>query len=87
MGLYWTRPDARRRLLLANVAALLAYVPWFGGLLEDLHGPNEIGGLEPFGFHTIQNDFENWSIGSDLSLRLVPSHLAIILIAVALRPR
>ena len=80
---FWTRPDARRWLLLANVAALLAYVPWFGGFLQDLHGPNEIGGLEPFGFHTILRDLENWSIGSDLSLRLEPSHLTIILIGVA----
>ena len=78
--------DAARRvaipLLLANVAALLAYLPWLGGLLEDLHGPNEIGGLEPFGFKTIRNDLENWSIGSNLSLRLVPGNPAIILIAV-----
>jgi Dolichyl-phosphate-mannose-protein mannosyltransferase len=81
---FWTRPDARRWLLLANVAALLAYVPWFGGFLQDLHGPNEIGGLEPFGFHTILRDLENWSIGSDLSLRKEPSHLTIILIGVAI---
>lgn len=79
---FWTRPDTRRSLLLANVAALLAYLPWLGGLLEDLHGPNEIGGLEPFGFKTIRNDLENWSIGSNLSLRLVPGNPAIILIAV-----
>jgi hypothetical protein len=77
----WAQPKARRALLLANVAAALAYLPWLGGLWADFHGPNSTAG-EGFGVTIVRNGLENWSIGSDLSLRVVPGDLAIALVAV-----
>jgi hypothetical protein len=79
---FWAQPEARRALLLANIAAALAYLPWLGGLWADLHGPNSTNGLEPFGFETIRNDLQNWSIGSDVPSRIVPGDLAIALVVV-----
>jgi hypothetical protein len=79
---FWAQPTARRALLWANVAAALAYLPWLGGLWADFHGPDSTNGVEVFGFDTIRNDLENWSIGSDLPHRVVPGDLAVVLVAI-----
>jgi hypothetical protein len=78
---FWAQPAARRALLLANVVAALAYLPWLGGFWADLHGPNTTAG-EGFGVTTIRNGLEDWSIGTDVSQRVVPGDLAIVLVTV-----
>ncbi len=39
---FWTRPEARKPLALANGAALLAYIPWLPGFLEDQDSPTNL---------------------------------------------
>ena len=45
---FWTQPQVRKNLIIANGAAVLAYIPWINGLREDLHTPNLIGAFVPF---------------------------------------
>ncbi len=47
---FWTQPDARGRLLAANAAAAIAYLPWLPTLLRDTRSPGNkvISFLEPF---------------------------------------
>ena len=58
----WTQPRARKYLVLANVVAAVAYIPWLGGLRNDLHAPDNQIGL-PVSFHLLKVVLENWSIG------------------------
>lgn len=60
---FWAQPRARRPLIIANVAALLVYLPWINGLREDLHAPNFIGFFEPFNLHDILSVLETTAIG------------------------
>jgi hypothetical protein len=74
---FWTRPKARRWLLAANAAALLAYLPWLGGLREDLNGPNNIG---PFTFHVLGSELERLWIGHpDLPISHMPDRVGLAL--------
>ena len=80
----WTQPWARKYLVLANVAAAVAYIPWLGGLREDLHAPNNQIGL-PVTFHQLKIILENWSIGSDATpIEQLPGKLALVLAGAAL---
>jgi 4-amino-4-deoxy-L-arabinose transferase-like glycosyltransferase len=60
---FWTQPQVRKHLIMANGAAALAYIPWINGLREDLHAPNFIALFEPFNLHTIFGVLETTSIG------------------------
>jgi mannosyltransferase len=44
---FWAQPGARRSLIVANVVAVLGFVPWINGLREDLHAPSFINALAP----------------------------------------
>jgi len=46
---FWLHPGSRRSLILANVAAAVAFLPWLPGLQEDLSSPTQgiIGSLAP----------------------------------------
>jgi len=46
-------PASRRPVLLANVAAAVAFLPWLPGLIDDLGSPSQgiIGRFAPFGWH------------------------------------
>jgi mannosyltransferase len=83
---FWTQPRARRALVVANVAAGLAYLPWLGGLRQDLHAPNLIGVLSPpLNPHNIGIIFEGFWIGHPLiRINLLPGGLAVALAAVGL---
>ena len=74
---FWTQPKARRWLLAANAAAVLAYLPWLGGLREDLNGPNFIGS---FTFHGLGVQLENLWIGHpDIPISHIPDRLGLAL--------
>ena len=62
---FWTRPEARRALLLANAAAAVAYLPWLPTVIDstDSPGTKVIGTLQNFDLHAIRTDLERWSIG------------------------
>jgi 4-amino-4-deoxy-L-arabinose transferase-like glycosyltransferase len=49
----WCHPEARRRILVANLGAALAYLPWLPGVREDFQSPTQhtIGALAPFDLH------------------------------------
>jgi mannosyltransferase len=80
----WTQPRARMYLVLANVAAAVAYLPWLGGLRADLHAPNNQIGL-PVTFTHLKIILENWSIGGDIiSIDQLPGKLALVLAGAAL---
>ena len=51
----WCHPEARRRVVVANLGAALAYLPWLPGVREDFQSPTQqtIGTLAPFGFHNV----------------------------------
>jgi hypothetical protein len=44
---FWARPQMRKHLIVANVAAALGLLPWINGLREDLHAPSFINSLAP----------------------------------------
>jgi mannosyltransferase len=44
---FWARPQMRKHLILANVVAALALIPWLNGIKEDLHAPSFINALVP----------------------------------------
>lgn len=64
---FWTRPEARIKLVVANIAALLLYIPWIGGFRADLHGPNSISGFISFGLPAIRSEMLQWWLGNPLS--------------------
>jgi len=81
----WTQPRERRALIAANVAAGLAYLPWLGGLREDLHAPNLIPFLVPVNIHNIGLILENTWIGQPTFLFFPqPGELAVALAAAGL---
>ena len=44
---FWAQPQARKHLFVANVVAVLGYIPWINGFREDLHAPSFINALAP----------------------------------------
>jgi mannosyltransferase len=83
---FWTHPAARRALVICNVAAIVAFLPWVGGFRADLKTPNFIPPLlDPVNFHTIYSILETFWIGHPtLSVGVVPGNLAVALAAVGL---
>ena len=76
----WTQPKALKALLLANTAAAVAYLPWLGGLREDLRAPNFITTFVPVNLSSVSNIAENWWIGHPVILiRLLPGNLVVAL--------
>lgn len=84
---FWTRPDARRALFAANLAAAIAYLPWLPTLLKDTRSPGNlvIGFLEPFGPHLVGSYLGRWSIGHPLlPVATVPGRAAIAVLGIGL---
>jgi Dolichyl-phosphate-mannose-protein mannosyltransferase len=79
-----THPTARRRLLLASVAALAGFAPWIPALVTNSHsfGTKVFEILEPFGPHAVAHDLARFSLGHPyLSLYTVPGRAGLALIA------
>jgi Dolichyl-phosphate-mannose-protein mannosyltransferase len=87
----WAHPEARRAALLANAAALVAFLPWLGGLANDLESPDSriMSALTPFTPFAARLAVEHWSVGhpyltSATELRDVPGVLGLALQALGL---
>jgi 4-amino-4-deoxy-L-arabinose transferase-like glycosyltransferase len=81
----WAHPEARRAALLANLGAVVGFLPWLSGLIADFSSPTTkiLGAAEPFNLHTIRISLEHWSVGSPLlavRMRALPGDVALALL-------
>jgi mannosyltransferase len=84
---FWIRPDARRALLAANLAAALAYVPWLPAFLDQNSSPaiKVMSTFHPFALPSARNDFLHWSVGHPfIPLGDLPGGVALAMIGVGL---
>ena len=97
----WAHPPARKAALLATAGALLAYLPWLPGFIDDLNMPDSriMSDFSPVTPHTVRLALEHWSVGYPypqptselrdlpgvLGLALEAIGLAIAIVAVAVR--
>jgi 4-amino-4-deoxy-L-arabinose transferase-like glycosyltransferase len=89
LWLVWCHPDARRPAVLANLAAIVAFLPWTTGLVNDFTSPttNILAGLAAHDVHAFLANLGQWSTGAyygDVSLRDLPGVPALVLRAAAL---
>jgi hypothetical protein len=61
----WAHPEARKAAILANVGALVAFLPWLDGLRNDLASPDTKvwSLLSPFTAHAVRLSIEHWAVG------------------------
>ena len=61
----WAHPEARKAAILANVGALVAFLPWLDGLRNDLASPDtKVWSLiSPLNAHTVRLSIEHWTVG------------------------
>jgi 4-amino-4-deoxy-L-arabinose transferase-like glycosyltransferase len=81
------RPRARRQLLLANIAAVIAFVPWIPTVVRDAQSFEQAayGVLDPFTLHSVVRDSTVWAVGQPWTpLQSVPGTGAIVAIMVAM---
>lgn len=86
--LLWAHPEARRPAILANVGAIVAFLPWTTGLINDFTSPTSkiLSALSPFTPGTVRVSLGHWSIGypyATLPLRQLPGDAALVMIALA----
>jgi 4-amino-4-deoxy-L-arabinose transferase-like glycosyltransferase len=84
---FWTRPNARRALLAANVAAAAGYIPWLPTLLDNTGSPGSdvIGFLHPFSLTNVRTDLGRWFLGHPyISLTSMPGPVAIAMLGAGL---
>lgn len=64
------RPHARRAMFLANTAAVLLFLPWTSGFLNDLHSPTTkiLAQLEPFDLQNVKTSLTRWTVGYPYAL-------------------
>jgi Dolichyl-phosphate-mannose-protein mannosyltransferase len=78
----WSRPSARRPLVIATLAAALGVVPWLPGLINDYQSPTLkiLAQLSPFTPSYVRSSLEHWAIGYPLVLQVtvVPGVIALI---------
>ena len=66
--------------MVANLAVGVSYLPWLGGLREDLHAPNYIAGFTPLTLPTLRYIGETFWIGHPLTpIALLPGNLIVAL--------
>jgi 4-amino-4-deoxy-L-arabinose transferase-like glycosyltransferase len=82
---FWAQPSARKPLIVANVVAVLGFVPWINGLREDLHAPSFINALAPLKPNVVGTILDTSWIGHPyLYLNQVPGVPVAILAGVGL---
>jgi len=82
---FWSEPRARKYLVIANVAAGLAFIPWINGFREDLHAPSFIAALAPLKPHIILTILVTTWIGHpETQLHLMPGLFAAALAGLGL---
>src|SRR5439155_1296281 len=52
----WAHPEARRAALLANLGAVVGFLPWLPGLIADFNSPTTkiLAAAGPFNLHTVR---------------------------------
>jgi hypothetical protein len=85
----WAIPRARKAALLANLGALVAYLPWLSGIRNDISSPTTeiLSELSPFTFRAVRLSLQHWSIGHPFvyegtGLRDLPGDVALVMLAV-----
>ena len=61
---FYVAPRARKQLIISNVAAIVAFLPWLPGFRADLHQPNLIKYFLPVNAHTVWTVLQDFWIGS-----------------------
>ena len=61
----WAHPEARVSALAANAGAVLAFLPWLPGFINDLRMPDSdiMSALSPFDPYAVRLAIEHWSVG------------------------
>ncbi len=80
-------PRSRRRLLLANLGAVAAFLPWLPDYLADARSPavDVIGSLDPLSFHSLFDSLSRLEFGAPyLRVGELPGEPALIAIAVGI---
>jgi hypothetical protein len=88
--LLWAHPEARKPALIANVGAVLAFLPWYSGLINDFNSPTTelLSNLTPFTAQAVSSNLEHWAIGypfgfPNTELRDLPGTRAIVMLVLA----
>jgi hypothetical protein len=94
LWVFWAHREARRPALMANGAAVLAFLPWSTGFINDLRSPTTdiLDALSPFDPDAMRVALGHWSIGYPYSslyapkfaLRHMPGIPALVLLATGL---
>jgi hypothetical protein len=82
----WARPEARRALVIANVTAAIAYLPWLPVLINHTRSPGAkvFETINPLGLDAIGRDLAHWAIGHPyIALTSVPDPIAIAMLGTA----
>jgi mannosyltransferase len=85
----WAHPAARRAVVLANLGAAIAYLPWITGMVADFNSPTTdiLSALSPFTPHDIWVSLQHWSVGYPygfVPLQSLPGKLALVLLGLGL---
>jgi hypothetical protein len=87
--LLWAHPAARKAALLANAAAVVAFLPWLSGLLADFDSPTTdiLSEISPFDLRSARISLQHWLVGypfvfSSTGLRELPGTAALGLLGV-----
>jgi Dolichyl-phosphate-mannose-protein mannosyltransferase len=91
LWLIWAHPEVRKPALLANAGAIVAFLPWLPGVINDFTSPTTdiLSALQPFNADAVRIALEHWSIGyphpfSTTQLRDLPGVTGLVLFAVGL---
>jgi 4-amino-4-deoxy-L-arabinose transferase-like glycosyltransferase len=65
LWLLWAHPEARRPATGANAAAVVAFLPWIGGLRSDLESPTAdiLSALQSLSWGYVRTSLSHWAIG------------------------
>jgi 4-amino-4-deoxy-L-arabinose transferase-like glycosyltransferase len=86
----WAHPERRRAVILANAGAVVAFLPWITGFVNDLTSPTAeiLSALSPFTPHDVRLVLEHWSLGYPYTwvapLRDLPGTPALVALALGL---
>lgn len=85
----WAHPSARKPAFVANLGAIVLFLPWTSGLINDFTSPTSriLSALSPFTPNDVRIALEHWSIGypyASLPLHRLPGVAALGLLALAI---
>ena len=85
LWLLWVYPEARKAAILANLGALILFLPWATGVRKDFTSPTNdiLSSLSPASLHDLSVYVEHWAFGHpypDVSLEGMPGVPAMALL-------